>query len=119
MKKHYKWWVVFLLNYFTCGIYGIIWWYNMTKTNNKIAAKYGVKRIGGYIKCIILSLITFGIYGIVWQYKFAKQQIAIAEASGVKTTPTQNAFVLFLILLVPYYSLYVYCTNFNKTVNAN
>lgn len=118
-KKNYKWWLVWLLNYVTCGVYGIIWWYNMTKTNNQIAAKRGEAQIGGYIKCMILSFITCGIYGIIWQYKFAKQQIAIAQASGVKTTPTQNAFVLFLIACVPVYNLIAYCANFNNTVNAN
>ena len=118
MKK-FNWITAIIFNVLTFGIYSMYMWYVMTKNNNAMAEKYGVKKITGFIVAVLLGFITFGIYQLIWYYKFHAQQIAIAQAAGTKTAPCESAFLLFIITFVPIYSFYVMCDNYNKCVDAS
>ncbi len=117
MKK-FSWIKALLLPCITCGIYNLYMWHVMTKNSNKMAEEKGVNKIMGFIPALLLGCITFGIYTLVWNFKFQKQQIAIAEACGIKTKPTQSAFLLFILMIVPIYSYIVLCGNYNNNVDA-
>lgn len=118
-RKKFNWLVVILLNYVTCGIYLIYWWYKMGQENNDIAEKYGIFKTQNYIVAYLLGILTCGIYLIYWMYKFCEQQILIAQASGVENAPTNNPFLMLLITFVPFYSFYALCDNYNRTAEAN
>ncbi len=117
MKK-FNWVKCLLLPFVTCGIYNLYMWVKMTKNSNTIAEACGEKKIMGFIPALLLGCITCGIFLIVWFIKFQAQQIAIAKANGTATKPAQNAFVLFLLTLVPIYSYIVLCDNHNRNVDA-
>ncbi len=117
MKK-FNWIVAFILNYVTCGIYSLYMWIVMTKNSNKMAEKAGVKKIMGFIPALLLSCITLGIYAIIWMYKFEKLQVEIAKANGTSTQPTDSPIVLLILMIVPIYSFYVFCDNYNRNVDA-
>lgn len=117
MKK-FNWILAFVLNFVTCGIYTLYLWIVMTKNSNKMAEAKGIKKIVGFIPVIFLTIITFGIFSIIWLYLFQKQQVAIAKAYGVQTAPTESPFLLFILMIVPIYSFYVLCDNYNRNVDA-
>ncbi len=119
MKKRFEFVLTFVLNYITCGIYGIYMWYTMAECNNRVARKYGIPEIKGYIIAILLGAVTCGIYTYYWMYKFMEQQAAIAKASGTELKPTDSPVVLFILMFVPVYSFYVLCDNYNRGIDAN
>ena len=116
MKK-YEWWKVFLLSMVTFGIYGIVWWYQMTEAHNEMAKKYGVEEIKGYIIALLLGIITCGIYTIIWTIKFMDQNVKLLHAQGKTAAPTETPALLWLITYVPIYSYIVVCDNHNKLVD--
>jgi phosphoglycerate-specific signal transduction histidine kinase len=79
MKK-FNWILFLVLNYVTCGLWGIYVWTVITKNKNVMAEKYGVQKIMGYIPTFLLTMITCGIYGLVWFYKMSKQQVELNKA---------------------------------------
>jgi hypothetical protein len=54
-----------LLSFITCGIYGIVFWYNYSDDMNKVCNGDG-KQTQNYLIVFLLSFITCGIYPIVW-----------------------------------------------------
>lgn len=119
MRKQFNWILAIVLNYVTCGIYGLYMWYKMTAENNDIARKYGIDPIMGFIPQLFLGIITCGIYSIVWMFKFFALQVKIAKASGVQVSPSENTFLLVILSWIPFYSFYMLCDNYNRTVEKN
>ena len=117
MKK-FNWIVALVLNYVTCGIYSLYMWFVITKNSNKMAEQAGVKKIMGFIPSILLGCITFGIYTIIWMYKFEKLQVELAKANGTSSQPVESPIVLLILMIVPIYSFYVFCDNYNRNVDA-
>ncbi len=116
--KSFNWILAIVLNYVTCGIYSMVMWWIMSSNNNKQAEYYGVKKCIHFGWSILLGCVTCGIFPIVWMFLFNKQQVEIAKASGAKVTPTENSFLLGILMFVPFYSFYVLCTNYNRTIAA-
>ncbi len=117
--KQYSWIKALILNVVTCGIYSFIMWIKMTSARNKVAEKYGVKRIKGFIPAMLLGIITCGIYEIVWMFKFAKLTVETAKAKGISIPAGNNTFVHFILMsIIPVYSFYVLCTAHNRIVEG-
>ena len=57
--------IAIILSIVTCGIYGIIWFVQLTD-EVKIAAEDNEFQSGGI--AFLLTLVTCGIYGIYWAY---------------------------------------------------
>jgi hypothetical protein len=117
MKK-FNWILFLVLNYVTCGLWGIYVWTVITKNKNVMAEKYGVQKIMGYIPAFLLTMITCGIYGLVWFYKMSKQQVELNKALGAELDPSDNPIVFFIIMFVPFYGFYVLFKNYNAAVDA-
>ena len=62
-----------LLSIVTCGIYGIICFYDISKDINTIASRYDNKKTMNYVLAWILSSVTFGISLIVWYHKISSR----------------------------------------------
>ena len=91
-----------ILSIVTCGIYGLIWFYNLTEDSNKVGDS---KTASGGL-AILYTILTCGIYGIYWFYKLGAK---IGEAQKKYGTGSGNdSAVLYLILslvglgIVPY-----------------
>ena len=116
--KSFNWILAIVLNYVTCGIYSFVLCWIMSTNNNKQAEYYGVKKKMHFGVAVLLGFVTCGIVPLVWYFLFCAQQVELAKASGAKVTPTENGFLLGLLMFVPFYSFYVMCTNYNNTIAA-
>ena len=117
MKK-FNWIAVLILNIITCGIYSLYLWFVMAKNSNLMAEKSGSKKIMGFIPAVLLGCVTFGIFTIIWMYQFCRLQVEISKANGTNTQPTDTPILLLILMIVPVYSYYVLCDNYNRNVDV-
>ena len=81
-----------ILTIVTFGIYGIIWFINITD-DAKTVSKDETMQGGGV--AFLLTLITCGIYGYYWSYKMGK---LINQGKINNNMPEDDKSVLYLIL---------------------
>ncbi|MEE1282801.1 MAG: DUF4234 domain-containing protein [Acutalibacteraceae bacterium] len=62
-----------VLNLVTCGIYGIICLYEISKDINTIASRYDNKKTMNYVLVWLLSLVTLGIPLMVWSHRISSR----------------------------------------------
>ena len=55
----------------TCGIWGIICFYQISEDINTIASRYDNKKTMNYLLVVLLSLVTCGIPMIVWSHRIS------------------------------------------------
>lgn len=103
-----------LLTIVTCGIYGIIWFINLTDDIAKLAEDSELS--GG--KAFLFTLLTCGIYGIYWAYKIGKD---IYEVQNKRNLPATDNSVLYLVLELFGLGIVTYClaqSEVNKLVDT-
>ena len=83
-----------ILSVITCGIYGIIWFVEITD-DAKAASNDQTLPSGG--TAFLLTLVTCGIYGFIWAYKMGK---AINQARVNKGMVDDDKSVLYLVLQI-------------------
>ena len=81
-----------ILSIVTCGIYSLIWFYNMTE-DVVSAGNRTYKTSPG--TALLLSFVTCGIYGIYWCYKMGEALDDISISKGLQPS---NRGVIYLIL---------------------
>ena len=106
-----------LLNIVTCGIYGIVVYYNMTSNLNAMADKVGEKHIPNYIVALLLGCVTCGIYSIVWQFQFLGLANRLNDKANAGVSPS-GTFMMFLMSLIPIYSFFWLADMNNKLADA-
>lgn len=94
--------VCILLSFITCGIYGIIWFVNMT--DDVAFASHDRSISGG--KAFLFSIITCGIYFFYWNYKMGQLSYKVKSTNGLSGGDNS---VLYLILSIFGLSLVNYC----------
>ena len=68
IKTNRTWYVVLLLNWITCGIYGIYFYYTIGEDINVMARKHDGKKTMNYVLAFLLSIITCGIFAFIWMH---------------------------------------------------
>ncbi len=96
-----------ILSIITCGIYGIIWFVNITDDVNTVSGDF--KTSGGM--AFLLSIVTCGIYGLYWMYNQGRK---IDMAKNNKGIPASNSGVLYLILSILGLGIVSYCLMQNE-----
>jgi len=91
-----------LLTIITCGIYGIVWFINLT--DDAARANNNPNFSGG--TAFLLTLVTCGIYGYYWAYKMAKANVMAKSRRGM---PADDNTVLYIILQVFGLGVINYC----------
>lgn len=91
-----------LLTIFTCGLYGIIWFFTISDDTG-IAAEDST--MSGVLT-LLLTLVTCGLYRIYWNYKVGKLLDEAKENLGRKKT---NNAILYLLLSLLFMDLINYC----------
>ena len=81
-----------ILTFVTCGIYGIIWFVEITD-DARAASNDQSLPSGG--TAFLLSLVTCGIYSFIWAYKMGK---AINQARVNRGMVDNDKSVLYLVL---------------------
>lgn len=96
-----------ILSLVTCGIYGIVWFINLTddaaKANNNPNFSGGT--------AFLLTLVTCGIYSIYWNYKMGKE---IYNAKISKGMSASDQSILYLILSLFGLGIVNYCLMQNE-----
>lgn len=94
--------VCIILSIITCGIYGIIWFYNITNDTAHVSDEHDIN--GG--TAILLSLVTCGIYTIYWNYAMGKK---LYKAKLKSDDRADDNSVLYLILAIFGLNIINYC----------
>lgn len=96
--------VIILLLLCTCGIYGIIWFINLTNDANTLTPEDTYQTSGGM--ALLLTLITCGIYGYYWAFKMGCKYNCIANNEN----DNEVLFgIVFLVLTVFGLGIVDYC----------
>ncbi len=88
-----------ILSTITLGIYGIYYFYHLTKDINKLCEGDG-KKSPNYIIVFILSIVTLGIYNYYWWYKQASRLYNKGEEEGIEI-PDDSLAILLLRIFLP------------------
>lgn len=96
-----------ILTIITCGIYGIVWYINIT---DDIAYLSEDQELNG-AKAFLLTIITCGIYGFFWAYKLGK---ALEKAQNKNNIPASDNSTIFLILQFVHLSIVTLCIAQNE-----
>ena len=96
-----------ILSLVTCGIYGIVWFINLT--DDAARANNNPNFSGG--TAFLLTLVTCGIYSIYWSYKMGKE---IYNAKISKGMPASDQSILYLILSLFGLGIVNYCLMQNE-----
>ncbi len=94
--------VSLLLMIVTCGIYGIIWFINLTDDVRTIS---GDNRLSGG-KALLFTILTCGIYYYYWSYQMGK---SIYNANVKYGKTSEDNSVLYLILTILGLGVVNYC----------
>lgn len=91
-----------ILSFLTCGIYGIIWFINIT---DEMAILSGDNNMSGG-KAFLFTLLTCGIYSFIWSYN---QGRLVAQARAKKGLDAKDNSILYLVLSLCGLGIVVYC----------
>ena len=91
-----------ILTFITCGIYGIVWFINITDDVAVVSEDHTIS--GG--KAFLFTLITCGIYGIYWSYQMGKK---LYEAKTKKGLYAFDNSILYLVLNLVDLGIVNYC----------
>ena len=84
LKTDRNWFVALLLSVVTCGIYGLIFWGDLTDDVNTTCSHHdGKKTMNYYLLYFLIAPITFGIGAIVWMHKFCARIGDALESRGI------------------------------------
>lgn len=92
-----------ILTIVTCGIYGLIWFVNLTN-DVKTASEDNSLPDGGM--ALLLTLITCGIYGYYWAYKMGK---AMVDAKTKNNLNGDDNSILYLVLEILGLGIVTFC----------
>ena len=92
-----------ILSIVTCGIYALVWLYNLVTDLNKAAPSPSDKTPG---TVLLFTILTCGIYGLVWLYGAGDKVDRIRTLNG--EAPSSSA-ILYLVLGLVSFSIISYC----------
>jgi len=109
LKTDRAWWIVFLLNIVTCGIYNIYFFYKVGEDlNHIISGRDGEKTLNYLWVGFILGSITCGIAELVWRHKKAERMKYELAHRGIDYRFGAETFWIFAgIPVIAYLVLYL------------
>lgn len=99
-----------ILTIITCGIYGIVWFINLTDDIGYLSEDANLNGA----KSFLFTIITCGIYGFFWAYNIGK---ALQKAQEKRNLPATDNSAIFLILQFIGLSIVTYCIAQNDINN--
>ncbi|MEQ8349939.1 MAG: DUF4234 domain-containing protein [Leptospiraceae bacterium] len=100
---------VLLLTFVTCGIYGLIWIYQVSAALSQELPEEGINP--GMV--ILLSFVTCGIYSLIWYYKMGEWLQKAGQKHG-KTLENEGTLLLLLGIFFSPAALYIIQERINK-----
>lgn len=99
-----------LLSFITCGIYGIVWFINLTDDTRNVS---GDQKLSGG-KAFLFTILTCGIYGYYWSYVMGK---ALMQGRSNNGLAAEDNSILYLILQILGLGIVNYCLIQNELNN--
>lgn len=99
-----------LLSFITCGIYGIVWFINLTDDTRNVS---GDQKLSGG-KAFLFTILTCGIYGYYWSYVMGK---ALMQGRSNNGLTAEDNSILYLILQILGLGIINYCLIQNELNN--
>ncbi len=103
---------VILLSLVTCGIYGIIFLYEYDRELRLMLA-HTPKRPMEFLPALLLGILTCGLFMYYWYYTVFRAEADEAASLGV-VFDVEDPIVMTICMIVPFFSIYLLCDNFNK-----
>lgn len=97
MIKQRSFITMLLLTIITCGIYGIIFWYQYSDDMNTVCNGDG-KQTQNYLIVILLSIITCSIYYWIWVYGVGNRLSSNAPRYGTRFNEDGTTILLWMII---------------------
>lgn len=94
--------VSIILTIITCGIYGLVWFYNITNDVAHVSDEHDMN--GG--TSLLLTIVTCGIYSIYWNYMMGKK---LYRAKLKTTDRADDNSILYLVLSIFGLGIISYC----------
>ncbi len=104
-----------LLTIITCGIYGIVWFINLT---DDVAALSEDVELNG-AKAFLFSIITCGIYSFFWAYKIGKDINIAQNKRGINATDNSMLYVILQIFRLGIVSYCLAQNDINNMLDTN
>ncbi len=107
------------LSMITFGIYGIAWYYLMSRDINTVVGEDGKSVDPGL--ALVLAIFTFGIYPIIWLYIEGDRMKAAGDTKGANIKDSGVTYLLWmllgsLIVIGPIVALVKFINNYNTLV---
>ncbi|MCI8804046.1 MAG: DUF4234 domain-containing protein [Oscillibacter sp.] len=115
--------VYILLNFITCGIYGLYFIYALARDVNVVCAGDG-RNTAGLLKLVLFSFLTCGLYGIFWYYSLGNRLAYNAPRYGLNFQENGTTILLWYLVglllcgLGPLVALYIIIKNTNALCGA-
>lgn len=90
--------IMILLSMVTCGIYGIIFYWNMFNDINtvcRVKERDDSENTPNYLIYVLLCLVTCGIYGFYWTYKQGNRMQRVGEAYGLRIEENGTSLLIW------------------------
>ncbi len=89
-------WMYVLLSWVTCGIYGLVFMYQLIRDVN-IACDGDGETTPGLLQLILLSIVTCGIYSFIWHYKLGNRLSNNCKRYGFNVAESGLTVLLWMI----------------------
>ena len=96
-KTDRSFWLYLLLTWVTCGIYNLIFMYEVIRDVN-IACEGDGEETQGLLVLILLSIVTCGIYTFIWYYKLGNRLSKNCKRYGYNVSEDGVTVLLWMIL---------------------
>ncbi|MDO4337672.1 MAG: DUF4234 domain-containing protein [Eubacteriales bacterium] len=115
--------ILILLSVVTCGIYGIIFYWNMYRDINVVCREKendDSQQSPNYLIACLLSLITCGIYHYYWLYKQGNRMQRVGKEYGIVIEENGTTYLLWGLIGVllfgvgPLVAMYFMIKNLNR-----
>ena len=118
-KADREFWIYLLLSWVTCGIYSLIFMYELIRDVN-VACDGDGETTPGLLQLILLSIVTCGIYSFIWHYKLGNRLSRNCKRYGYNVSEDGVTVLLWMIFsswlcgIGTYVATYIIISQTNK-----
>jgi len=116
--KERSFFVYILLSIITCGIYGIVFWYQYVNDLNTICDGDG-KETQNYVVVFLLTIVTCGIYNYIWLYGMGNRLQESAPRYGLTFSENGTSVLMWYLFgsllcgIGPFIAMHILIKNMN------
>lgn len=101
VKEKREFWLFYLLNIITFGIYGLFFMWYVVRDLNTVCGSVEEDRSDespNFLLVALFSFLTYGVYGVYWGYKTANRMKHAGDRYGVRINENGQTYLLYLVV---------------------